>query len=146
MKKKLFTLASFLIITGMMVTGCNTPAEKVTDAQKEVTEANKDLNEANKEYLADMEDYRRETTLKIAANDSTIQVLTTKIATEKKEKREAYQKKINKLEEKNTEMKMKLNNYKAEGKDNWEKFKAEFNHDMEEMGKAFKDLTVNNVK
>jgi hypothetical protein len=28
----------------------------------------------------------------------------------------------------------------------WEKFKREFNHDMDELGKSLKDLTVNNKK
>ena len=27
----------------------------------------------------------------------------------------------------------------------WEKFKVEYNHDMDELGKAFKDLTVKNT-
>ncbi len=40
----------------------------------------------------------------------------------------------------------KMNDYKANGKENWEIFKKEFNHDMDELGKAFKDLTVKNVK
>ena len=35
---------------------------------------------------------------------------------------------------------------KAESKEDWEKFKVEFNHDMEELGNAFKDLTVKNTK
>ena len=47
---------------------------------------------------------------------------------------------------KNSDLKMKLDNYKAEGKENWKKFKIEFNRDMEELGIAFKDLTVKNVK
>jgi len=39
-----------------------------------------------------------------------------------------------------------MDDYKQDGKENWEKFKAEFNHDMDELGKAFKDLTINNIK
>ena len=43
-------------------------------------------------------------------------------------------------------MKKKMDDYKAEGKDKWNEFKIEFNRDMEEIGKAFKDLTVKNVR
>ena len=43
-------------------------------------------------------------------------------------------------------MKKKLEDYQAEGKDSWETFKTEFSHDMDALGNAFKDLTVNNVK
>jgi len=43
-------------------------------------------------------------------------------------------------------MKQKLGDHKEDGKENWNAFKKEFNHDMDELGNAFKDLTVNNVK
>ena len=43
-------------------------------------------------------------------------------------------------------MKQKMADYKEEGKEKWETFKVEFNHDMEELGNAFKDLTVKNTK
>jgi hypothetical protein len=43
-------------------------------------------------------------------------------------------------------MKMKMDNYKEEGKDKWEIFKTEFSHDMDALGKSFKDLTVKNVE
>ena len=42
-------------------------------------------------------------------------------------------------------MKKKMDDYKAEGKEQWEAFKTEFSHDMDELGQAFKDLTVKNV-
>jgi len=38
-----------------------------------------------------------------------------------------------------------MRDYKGEGKEKWEAFKTEFNRDMDELGKAFKDLTVNNT-
>jgi hypothetical protein len=41
---------------------------------------------------------------------------------------------------------MKMANYKADSQEQWESFKSEFTHDMDEMEKAVKDLTVNNVK
>ena len=43
-------------------------------------------------------------------------------------------------------MKKRLEEYKDEGQEKWTSFKSEFNHDMDELGKAFKDLTVKNVK
>jgi hypothetical protein len=39
-----------------------------------------------------------------------------------------------------------MKEYKAEGKDKWDKFKEEFNHDMQELDQAFNDFGVNNVK
>jgi len=43
-------------------------------------------------------------------------------------------------------LKRKLNNYEEEGIDDWKKFKTEFSNDMEKLGKAFNDFTINNLK
>ena len=71
---------------------------------------------------------------------------TAKIAKEKKEMREAHEKAVKELEEKNESMKTKMKDYKEEGKDKWESFKREFNHDMDELGRALKDFGVDNKK
>jgi hypothetical protein len=55
-----------------------------------------------------------------------------------------YQKKISELEQKNAKLKSDLADYKDESPDKWTSFKIEFNHDMNELGKAIKDFTVNN--
>ena len=39
-----------------------------------------------------------------------------------------------------------MDNYKAEGKEQWEMFKTEFNHDMDELKKSYENLTKNAVK
>ncbi len=146
MKKSILALTVFAIIAGAILTSCNTPAEKVKDAQTNVTQANKDLDAANKEYLADIENYRNETADKITANDKSIVEFKARIEHEKKGAKAEYNKKITELEQKNSDLKKKLDDYKSDGKEKWETFKAEFSHDMDELGQAFKDLTVNNVK
>lgn len=146
MKKSILTVVTFALLTGALLTGCNNPSEKVANAEDKLIEANKDLDKANAEYLAEMETYRKEAAAKIAANNESIAAFNARIETEKMEARADYQKKITALEQKNTDMKRRMDGYKAEGKDNWEKFKTEFNRDLEELGKAFKDLTVKNVK
>ena len=50
------------------------------------------------------------------------------------------------METKNEELRVKIETYKADGNENWEKFKTEFNRDMSELGEAIKNLTVKNVK
>lgn len=39
-----------------------------------------------------------------------------------------------------------MDEYKADSKEQWDAFKAEFNRDMDELGIALKDLTVKNNK
>ncbi|MDP2089552.1 MAG: peptidase M23 [Flavobacteriaceae bacterium] len=137
MKKSILLMAAFTFITGAILTSCNTPAEKVDNAEKNVVKANKDLDKANQEYLADVEKYRKETADKIAANDKSIAEFKARIAHEKKDAQVAYQKKIAVLEQKNSDLKKKIDAYKAEGKEQWEKFKIEFSKDMDELGTAF---------
>jgi hypothetical protein len=54
-----------------------------------------------------------------------------------------YEKKIEILEQQNKDLKKRIEDYETSQSD-WEKFKSEFNHDMEELGKALKDFTVDN--
>jgi len=145
MKRIVVAITICAFITGAFLTGCNSSPNKVDDAQKAVIEANKKRDAANKEYLADIENFRSETAARIAANDKRIAELKANLAHERKEARADYKKKIAELEQKNRDMKKEMDEYNEEGKENWEKFKAEFNHDMDELGKAFKDIGVRNT-
>ncbi len=146
MKKSILVLSAVTVITSAIVTSCNSHSEKVENAQAEVTEAQNDLNKANEQYLEDIKNYKIETSEKITANEKIIAEFDARIKDEKKDARAEYKIKIAALEKKNSDMKMKMDNYQLSGKENWEKFKMEFTHDMDELGNAFKDLTVNNVK
>ena len=146
MKKSILVFTSVTLLSGMVFLGCESSSEKVDTAEQAVTDANNELEQANQEYLADIENYRTETSSKIEANNQSIADFNLRIAKEKKEVKEDYKKKIAELESKNSDMKKKKDEYKADGKEKWEAFKTEFSHDMDELGAAFKDLTVKNVK
>jgi hypothetical protein len=143
MRQTYLTLAAVTIL--FTATNCKTETEKVEEASTEVVEASKELGEATDDYQAEVAKYKIETADKITANEKSIADFNSRINTEKKEAREDYKKKIAELEAKNTDMKMKMDGYKADSKENWEKFKVEFARDMDELGQAFKDLTVKNV-
>ena len=102
-------------------------------------------DKANKEYLEDVVLYRKEIADKIADNDLKIAEFNTKIENEKEEIKVDYRKKVAELKQKNNDMKVRMDDYKVDGKDKWKMFKTEFSHDMEELGKAFKDLVVKNT-
>lgn len=146
MKKSIIKIANYFLLSGVILASCNSPEKKVENAQNEVVEANKDLDKANQEYITDVENYRKETAERIAANDTTIADYKSRIAAQKKSLKADYLKKITALETQNSDMKMRMENYKEEGKEKWEIFKTEYTHDMETMTQAFRDLTVKNVK
>jgi hypothetical protein len=144
--KSIPTYMLTLIFSAIILTSCNSPAEKVVLAEQKVSEANQELDAANAEYLEEVELYRRETAARIAYNNESIAAFNKRIESEKTEARDEYRKTIKALEEKNTDMQKRLDSYKADGKDKWEVFKTEFSRDMDNLGKAFSDLTVSNVK
>lgn len=143
MKKTIiFASAGIFIIT--LITGCTSPAEKVQNAQNNVNEANTNLDEANQAYLADVENYRRETAEKIAVNNKSIADFKARKESEKQDAQADYKNKIDALEQKNSDMKKKMDDYKVEGREKWELFKKEFSYSMDELGKSFRDITTKN--
>lgn len=143
------TLSIFAITTlmlGLNLSSCSSAADDVTDAKEDVDSANKELDQAKEDLKIDMEVYRQETIEKILENENAIAEKRKLIETDKSALKAAHQKQIIDLETRNKELKDKLENYKGEGKENWEEFKKEFSHDMTEIGDALKDLTVNNTK
>jgi chromosome segregation ATPase len=146
MKKSIFTVASVLMIAASTFTSCDTPKDDVVNAQENVADAQKNLDEATDDYIAEIESFRTETNEKIAANDRSIAVLKANVAEKNAATKSAYWSKIAELEKRNGELKIRMADYKADGKDNWGTFKSEFNHDMDGLGSAFKDVTVKNAE
>ena len=56
-----------------------------------------------------------------------------------------YAENIAVLEQKNRDMRARVDAYEK-SQNGWDSFKREFDHDMDELGQALKDLTVNNKK
>jgi protein subunit release factor B len=146
MKKIFLILATISFISSSILMSCNSSAEKVKKAEDAVVVADSNLIQANQEYLTDVENYKKETADKILENEKNLAEFKVRIEKDKKSARAEYKTKIAELEQKNSDLKMRMDNYKVDSKEQWENFKSEFSHDMDEMGKAFKDLTVNNVK
>jgi predicted small secreted protein len=153
MKKSISIVAITVLMAGTILTSCQTSANKVKNAEDklnkekvDVLEAKQDLDQIRKDSITDYNKFKMESEEKINGYEKRIAELKTKIATEKKEDKSAYEKQLAQLEKKNSEMKEKLVNYKEEGQEKWVSFKNEFNHDMDELGKAFNDLTKNNVE
>ena len=146
MKNSILALAACTFIVGSFLTSCTSPAEKVENAQTNVEDAKKDLSLANQEYLAEIENYRKEESGKILLNEQSIADFKVRVAKEKKEVKADYEKQIAELEQKNSDMKKRLDEYKAESKEQWATFKTEFGAEMNNLGKAFKDFTEKDKK
>ncbi len=135
--KKVITI-SFMVI-GVMLIGCFENSEK----SKQET---KDNIKENEDYKLEMDEYRFRITEQITTNENSIIAFRSRIANQKKEARADYEKKINELNNKNTDLKMRLDAFNAENKESWELFKVEFGRDMDELGNALHDFTINSQK
>jgi hypothetical protein len=54
-----------------------------------------------------------------------------------------YKNEVLTLEQKNIELKKKLNDFKYEGKDNWEEFKSDFNREVDVVVTGLNDIFSN---
>lgn len=143
MKKLFFTLAITALFAVTQLTGCRSSAKKVEVAQEKVDQANLELNQAVKDSI---QQFRTASELKISNYEKGIAEFKARIANERKENRSLYEKKLAELEKRNSELKSKLADYKYEEQAKWEIFKADYNRDMDELGKSFDDLTVKKSK
>lgn len=138
---KFLVLLSAIAVASIL-TSCNSPAEKVENSQNNVIEAEHDLEEANAQYKEDVENYRVKSRDRINANNERIAEYRSQIDRFKYEEKAQYKKQIDRLEQKNENLKKRLDDYEADTEDGWEKFKTEFNNDMNELGSALKSFTT----
>lgn len=144
MKKSILAITLFSIFIGLGVTSCDSPSEDVKDAKEEVKDANKDLEEAKEALRIDMEVYKQEVLLKIMENDSKIAEHQEMIVTEKGADKLKHQEQIIDLEARNAKLKIKLESYNGEGRDNWEMFKTELNKEINDFGIALQKISSKN--
>ncbi len=146
MKKSILVISSTVFIIGAFLSSCNNPSETMIIAEKKTKEANESLVKVQYEFLKTIEQYRLRTARRILTNTQSIEELKARTKLEKREANHNLEKKILALEQRNNEMKKRLDDYKEVEKDKWEIFKKGFNKDMDELDKAFQDLGTKNTE
>jgi chromosome segregation ATPase len=155
MKKLTLCLSlGYILFAIITVAACQTTQAKIDKAQEKANEAAKDIKALNADARADKiktadaqewKAFKEETEAKIKANEARIAELRIKLKKPGKILDGIYEAKIEKLERQNKDMRLKLEAYEQNQTD-WQAFKTEFNHDMDELGQALKDITVDNKK
>lgn len=150
----IFVLAVTSLMAGTLFSGCQSSTQKQQAAQDKVQDARQDLNAAQKnanevaQKVATAEEwktFKSESELKIKDNEIRINELTVKMKKPGELFDALYEKKITNLGQQNKDLKARLEAYEK-SQSNWESFKREFNHDMDAIGQALKDLTIDNKK
>ena len=93
-----------------------------------------------------MKDYKATVAAQISANEKSIKDFNARIETQKSEAKAEYKQKIADLEAKNSDMKKRMEDFKADGQSSWDIFKLEFSREMEALGTAFKNFTITGEK
>ena len=155
MKKTIFILAVTIpIAAGIIFTGYRSSAHKLKAAQTKILISDRDLNAKQnvenavagkpinpEEWIT----FKNESELKISNHEIRIVELNREIKNQGELSNSVYKKKIAYLDQQNKFLKARLESYEK-GPSNWESFKNGFNYDMEAIGKALKDFTVDNKK
>jgi outer membrane murein-binding lipoprotein Lpp len=149
----LFSISAMLV-TGIQLSGCQSGAQKVEDAQDKVETAKVDLKDAQKDAAAEavkaanaeeIKAFKNETDLTIKNYEMQIDGFREKMKKSGKKMDKVYEEKIDILDQKIKTLKTRMSTYENTNSD-WQSFKREFSHDMDELGNALKDFTVNNKK
>ena len=154
MNKAIYTLAITTLLTATILTGCQTSTKKEEVAKDKVADATEDMQAATEELMVakkeataeEWKQFKAETNIRIAENESRIAELKVKMKNTGNSVDAMYAKKIEELEQKNTEIKNKVESYKNDSRDDWQSFRQEFNHDINQLSEALKDINVDNKK
>lgn len=154
MKKSIFTLAVITCVAGIVMISCKPSTKEEKESQEKVEIAKDNLEDAKdsldvaKQVASDEEwkSFKNSGDSIIRINDLRIAGLKLKIKKTGDAVDTKYQENIEILEQKNKDVKVKMNVYKNDVNSDWKSFKREFKHDTDEIGKALKDLTVDNKK
>jgi outer membrane murein-binding lipoprotein Lpp len=155
MKRVFFLgLSTATLIAVIIFAGCQSPeqkekkaAVKVEDAKQELIKAQDDVkvNDIKTANREEWKAFKGDAEIEIKKNETRIAELKIKLNKPGTAFDAVYGKKIEALEQKNNELKTKMENYENKQSD-WDSFKLEFNHDMNILAEALKNITVNNKK
>jgi hypothetical protein len=156
MKQKFIAVALVGFAFGVLNTGCNNnpPEKKIEKAQEEMHEserkAEQEKLEAQNKYEEEWVKFKNEQEERLKENENEIARYKENSAKMKKSDRADYDTRIANLEERNRDLRRRIDEYNNESDKEkrharWEEFKREFNHDMDELGHAFKDLGRDNT-
>lgn len=155
MKKLIISFASIsLFALSIVFYSCQSAEQKADDAREELLEAEQDLKDAASEMKAnseqvlnaeDWKEFKEKSEQKIQEFEVRISELKDKMKKSGKLLDTYYEQRIIALENKVIELRSKLV-AQEKTQSNWESFKREFNHDMDELGKAISNFVENDKK
>lgn len=137
-------------IIGLFMTSCNNSPtakeEDVQEATQDLIDAEADLEQAEYDSISDFNTFKESIQIKLAENQNVIDDLKLKITSKGKVERDIDEVEINKLEKRNTDLRLKIENYEQGPEQKWELFKVDFNNELDNLGQSISDMADRNKK
>lgn len=149
---KTYIIKTILItsIIGLFMTSCNNSPtakeEDVKEATQDLIDAKADLDQAEYDSISDFNTFKESIQLKLVENQNVINDLKSKISSKGKVDRDIDEVEINKLEKRNTKLKLKIENYEQGPEQKWALFKVDFNNELDDLGKSISNMANRNKK
>jgi hypothetical protein len=145
MKNNINLLITAGFIAGALFIGCQKTSEQGAATGKAIaSDATQDVKDIKADYKADWKKFKADSDEQIKANENRIAAFKEQIKKAGTKTEAKYKKGIAELEQKNRDLKQKLEDYKDDGETKWEVFKTDFSHDMDSIGKTMADLFKDN--
>ena len=152
MKRTILALSLTIVTLGAVMNSCQTSSEKMEQAKEKVQDAKDNLNDVKSDSInnavkvANAEEwqaFKLASNKKIASNLLRIEEIKFQMKKAGHRNNQLLDLRIDSFQKRNEELTTRMYKYEN-GKTDWESFKAEFNHDMDGLGSALKNFTVNN--
>ncbi|MFO7525901.1 MAG: hypothetical protein R6W68_10630 [Ignavibacteriaceae bacterium] len=137
MKNNYFILAVILIIAGILFTSCDNTRDGARD---EVEEANQNMIDAQYEFDKEWQEFKSDAETRINENEEKIADLKESMKSTSANFKTKYENEILTLEQNNIQLRKKLNEYKYDGKNNWNEFKRDFNREVDSVVESLDDI------
>lgn len=150
MKTRIILNLLLALLVSISISSCNkSPKAKeveLNEAKQEVENAEVDLDEAKTDSVYAFNKYKSSIQIKLVENEKVITDLKAKIEDKDRKTQTLYYRQLENLQIKNTELKLKIENYKQGPTQKWELFKVDFNNELDDLGKSISNTAKNNMK
>jgi len=140
MKKLFLSLTMIAFIAGTVTTAFG--QEQKQEQKKEVVVEKQNVQVAQKDSLSEYQKLIKESDVKFKSNEKSITDLRVAIAKIDEKDQALNLKSVSILEQKNTDLKKVLADYKVEGQTDFTTFKKEFNGNLDLLAKELKDFKI----
>jgi len=139
--KSILFQATGIIVFIIVLISCKKTTSGIDDAENiRITDEGMSISEA--QYLSELSNYRFEVVEVFEANDTLMRRFKESLDKESKSGNPYYKNQIVELDQKEREMKKRMEDYHPKGKADWELFKEQFTYDLDSLHREYKNLTV----